>query len=164
MQQFVMKTVRSFQRPVVFLKDWNNVTALLDTGALFPVWVWAESHLVSMGATLVKKNVTFGGFGGMATGSLYGIKYVKIGDLIFTNMSIVACNSFGNVPFQMILSATMFEGLIYEINTKTHKLTVTIPDTENVVRSLKVRDTDGVLHICCGSAASMDVVQKSSVF
>ena len=35
------------------------------------------------------------------------------------------------VPFNMILSATMFQNLIYEIDDKNHKLNVTIPDEES---------------------------------
>jgi len=34
----------------------------------------------------------------------------------------------------------MFSGLIYEMDDKNHKLNVTIPDDESMVRNLVVRD------------------------
>ena len=105
----------------------NNLSALLDTGAYIPVWTDAEEILVSgLGATLVKKDVPFTGFGGVAYGNLYQVT-IKVGDLIFPNMHIVA-NSELNNSYNLILSATMFDGLIYEINTKTHKLNITVPN------------------------------------
>lgn len=64
---------------------------------------------------------------------------------------MIACKDLKNVPFQLILSATMFRGLIYEIDDKNHKLNVTIPDDESMIRTLTIRDSKGKLHIMCES-------------
>jgi len=53
----------------------------------------------------------------------------------------------------MILSATMFSGLIYEIDDCHHKLNVSVPDKESHVRKLKIEDSNGKLHIFCASGA-----------
>ncbi|MBO5337126.1 MAG: hypothetical protein J6A94_08385 [Lachnospiraceae bacterium] len=45
----------------------------------------------------------------------------------------------------------LFDGLIYEINTKTHKLNVIVPNDESNVRSLRIEDANGHLHVLCGS-------------
>lgn len=69
-------------------------------------------------------------------------------DLIFPNMHIVA-NSELNTSYNLILSATMFEGLSYEIDTKMHRLNVSVPDEEALVRNLRIDDSNGSLHILC---------------
>ena len=56
-----------------------------------------------------------------------------------------------DLPCQMLLSATMFSGLIYEVDDCSHKFTVTIPEKESYERILKVEDRDGRLHVLCAS-------------
>lgn len=115
------------------------MTALLDTGAYIPVWTDEEDILVSvMGGKLVKRNVPFTGFGGMAYGNLYQVK-LEIGDLVFPNMHIVA-NSGLYTSYNLILSAAMFDGFIYEVDTKIHRLSVSVPDEESIVRNLRIID------------------------
>ena len=122
MRQFSLNLDATQQRPVVVLK---NLTALLDTGAYILVWTDDEEILVSdLGAKLVKKDVPFSGFGGTTYGNLYQVT-LEVGDLIFPNMHIVANNEL-NTSYNLILSATMFDGLIYEINTRFHFLNFTI--------------------------------------
>lgn len=147
MKQFTLNLDVTQQRPVIDLK---NFTALLDTGAYFPVWTAHERILLKkFDAKLVKKNVSFTGFGGIATGNLYRIMF-ELGDLIFPSLPIIT-NSDITVPFNMILSATMLKGLIYEIDDSNHKFNVTIPDKESTIRNLKVESSDGQLHILCNS-------------
>ena len=110
-----------------------------------------------LGAVLVKKSVSFTGFGGLATGNLYQFMF-RLGDLVFPSLPIVA-NSDISVPFSMILSATMFKGLLYEIDDSNHKFNVTIPDKESVIRNLKIESSDGKLHILCNSG-SMELMQS----
>lgn len=54
-----------------------------------------------------------------------------------------------NLPCQMILSAPMFDNLIYEIDNYNHRFNVSVPDTESMVRNLRVEDKDGILHVLC---------------
>ena len=146
MKQFTLRLDATQQRPVVLLK--NSLTALLDTGAYIPIWTDEEDILISvLGGKLIKKNVPFTGFGGTAFGNLYQVTF-EVGDLIFPNMHIVA-NSELNTSYNLILSATMFERLIYEIDTKAHRLNVSVPDGENLVRNLRIIDSKGGIHIMC---------------
>lgn len=91
------------------MNNWYRLNALLDTGALFPVWTAPEEALISIGAAKIKENV----------------------------------------PYHIILSATMFHNLIYEIDIKNHKLNIIVPDDESTVRNLRIEDTNGKLHILC---------------
>ena len=149
MKQFTLQMNKAYQRPIIELKTWYGFEALLDTGAFFPIWTANEKILTKVGGTLEKRNVKFRGFGGETVGNLYRINTFIIGDLIFSNMSIIACADLNQVPFQLILSATIFDNLIYEIDCKNHKLNVTIPNDESVVRNLTIKDTEGRLYVFC---------------
>ncbi len=152
MKQFTLSLVKNSLRPVVKLESWNNFRALLDTGAFFPIWTAEEEILNDLGGRILRKNVFFSGFGGRTKGNLYEVQKIVIGDLIFPNTHIVACKDLQYVPFQLILSATMFQNLIYEIDDKNHRFNVTIPDDESNVRNLRIEDANGRLHILCHSA------------
>ena len=146
MKQFTLKLDKKQQRPVVLLK--NTLLALLDTGAYIPVWTDDEDILVTgLGGKLVKENVPFIGFGGIAYGNLYQVT-IEVGELIFPNMHIIA-NSELNTSYNMILSATMFQHLRYEIDDENHRFNVTIPNGESCVRNLKIQDENGRLHVLC---------------
>ena len=89
---------KDFQRPIIYLSNWHGLNALLDTGALFPVWTASETVLLSLGGVLQQKDVVFGGFGGKTQGNLYQLDQVTIGKLIFQKMAIISCNDLKNVP------------------------------------------------------------------
>ena len=152
MRRFMLNLNSRYQRPVIQLSSWHNFEALLDTGAVFPIWTDEEDILSLIGGKLVKKDISFGGFGGEAKGSLYRLQNVVVGELIFPDIYMIACKDLRDVPFQLILSATMFCGLIYEIDDKNHKLNITVPDGESIVRNLRIEDSAGRLHILAGSA------------
>ncbi|MCM1193922.1 MAG: hypothetical protein NC123_15500 [Butyrivibrio sp.] len=154
MEQFTMTLSKDFQRPIIYLSSWHGLNALLDTGALFPVWTAPETILPSLGGILVRKNVVFGGFGGKTYGNLYQLRKVTIGKLIFPEMSVISCNAFENVPYHILLSATMFQHLIYEIDDENHKFNVTIPDGESCIRNLKIQDKSGKLYVLCNSVSN----------
>lgn len=58
------------RRPVVQISWFHGCRAMLDTGALFPIWVASDELLMGLGARLIKKDVKFSGFGGDAAGNL----------------------------------------------------------------------------------------------
>lgn len=147
MKQFMLNMNSRYQRPVIQLNSWHNFEALLDTGAFFPVWTADEKILNVLGGKCIKYDVAFGGFGGETSGNLYELNSMLIGSLVYPRIHIIACKDLKNVPFQLILSSTMFSGLIYEIDDKNHKLNVTIPDDESTVRNLTIKDSEGKLHI-----------------
>ena len=146
MKQYTLKLDNTRQRPVVILN--NGLTALLDTGAYIPVWTDDEDILTSeLGAELVKKDVPLSGFGGCTLGNLYKVN-IDIGGILYPNMHIIANNDI-NATFNLILSATMFEGLVYQIDTVNHVLNIEIPDKESNVRNLRVEDDEGRLFVLC---------------
>ncbi len=152
--QSVLNLDRTQQRPVILL---DGLSALLDTGAYFPIWT-ADEEILSeeLGATLVKKGVSFSGFGGNTTGNLYSLPILKVGDLIYLNMHIIA-SAMSDETFSLILSATMFRGLSYEINSGTHKFTITVPDNESNIRNLKIEDSNGRLYVLCNGFRKNEV-------
>ena len=83
MKQMTFPLVKTIQRPIVYLKDWHNIYAMIDTGSLFPIWVAREDALLDLGAELLNGDVEFGGFGGKAKGRLYKMLYFRLGDLIY---------------------------------------------------------------------------------
>ncbi|MBR3624661.1 MAG: retropepsin-like domain-containing protein [Selenomonadaceae bacterium] len=147
MKQFTLTLRKDIGRPTVILDNFFYLDALLDTGAVLPVWVRDEADLKAIGGVPIAFNQIFSGFGGLTKGTLYRIPLFKCGDLIFPNFPIIASRI--DLPCQMILSATMFSKLIYEIDDYHHKLNVTIPDKESNIRNLKVEDKDGRLHVLC---------------
>ncbi len=149
MKQFTLDLNENVQRPVARLTNWHQFDVMLDTGALFPVWVDEEKALEKLGAKCVKQNVTFGGFGGEAVGNLYRLPYFQLGELIFPELPIISCKV--KAPCHMILSASMFSKLSYEIDDEHHKLNVTIPDTQSTVRNLTIWDDNGHLQVLCTS-------------
>lgn len=149
MKQYTMKLDHTRQRPVVILN--NGLTALPDTGAYIPVWTDDEEILVSeLGAELVRKDVPLSGFGGCTHGNLYQVS-IEIGGILYPNMHVIANNDI-NATFNLILSATMFAGFIYQIDTVNHVLNVEIPDGESNVRNLRVVNEEGRLFVLCSAA------------
>ena len=150
MRQITLELDQTYQRPVVTLDNFFGLDAMIDTGAVYPVWMNGEESLCKLGAVKKRNSVPFGGLGGMTNGALYEIPALKLGDLIYPNMSIIAHRS--NFPVPLLLPATMFNNLIYEINNKTHRLNITVPDDESISRRLTIKDKNGRLYVLCSSA------------
>ena len=147
MKQFTLHLREDVQRPTAILTELSHLHAMLDTGAVLPVWVSNEERLRSMGGVPFARNQPFGGFGGMTTGTLYKMPFFRIGELIFPDFPIIASRI--DLPCQLILSATMFNGLIYEVDDCNHRLNVSIPDHESHIRKLIIEDKNGSLHVFC---------------
>lgn len=114
----VLKLVEDYERPVIELDMlFKGCTALVDSGALIPVWTKSEDLLQKLGATLIKKDYPFSGFGGEATGNLYKFDLV-LDDFIYPQMPIVACQN-DDIPGFIIFSATMFAKMDYTIKNST---------------------------------------------
>jgi len=141
-----MKLDKKSQRPVVVLK--NGLTALLDTGAYIPVWTDDEDILISfLEAEFIRNNVQMSGFGGITYGNLYKVN-IDVGGILYPNMHIIANNSIDAI-FNFILSATMFDGLLYQIDTVHHVLNIDVLDTESIVRNLRIESRDGQQFVLC---------------
>ncbi len=147
MRQFSLPLMNNAQRPIARLESFFRLRAMLDTGAVLPVWTEDEDLLRRIGGIPVATNQPFGGFGGMTTGTLYRFRLFQCGSLLFPDLPVIAARI--DLPCQMLLSATMFSGLIYEVDDCNHTLNVTIPDHESHVRKLTIEDRNGNLHILC---------------
>lgn len=150
MIQMTMELDSTYQRPVVKLDKFHSLDAMIDTGAIYPVWMNGEERLRRLGTTKVKDEIEFGGLGGMTKGALYEIPVFQLGGLIYPHMRIIAHRS--NFPVPLLLPATMFNNLIYEIDNKAHRLNITVPDDESHIRNLTIKDENGRLHVFCTSA------------
>lgn len=147
MLQFSLPLHKNEQRPTVYIEHFYSLDAMLDTGSMFPVWVANEDKLIALGGKLIATDKPFGGFGGMTTGNIYEISSFRFGQLIFPYFHIVTCPR--HLPCQLILPATMFRGLIYEVDNYNYMLNVTIPDQESSIRNLKIKDDNGRLYVLC---------------
>ena len=147
MKQFTLPLHDDVQRPTAKLQNFFHLRAMIDTGSVLPVWVEDEEFLKEIGEVSFAHNQPFGGFGGMTAGTLYKIPLFRCGELLFPEFPIIASKA--DLPCQLILSATMFSGLIYEVDDCNHKFNVTIPDHESHVRKLTIEDKNGHLHILC---------------
>ena len=77
-------------------------------------------------------------------------------------MHIIANNEI-NATFNLILSATMFEGLIYQIDTVNHMLNIEIPDWGSNVRNLRVVNEDGKIFVLCNAAGYSSITEKATL-
>ena len=151
MKQFTLRLQKRTQRPIAKLDTFYGIDAMLDTGAVFPIWLADESLLVDMGGKLILSHAEFGGFGGSSIGKIYSLPFVQIGDLLYPDMHIIAYKM--NMPCSMIISATMFQNLIYEIDDFNHRLNITIPDKQSNIRNLTIRNANGKLQVLCQSGS-----------
>lgn len=126
------------RRPIANLDWFHGCRALIDTGALFPIWNGDGEMLESIfKAKLKKKDVSFGGFGGNAKGDLYRVNF-ELNGLCYPYMPILASELKGT-NWHMILPATMFDGMVYEIDTVNKKLNIDTKDNQPV-RILRLSD------------------------
>ena len=145
MKQILFPLYSQYQLPVIRLIK-NNLLVLLDTGAYFPVWSGSEKSLMSiLDAKPTDIVVPLSGFSETVMCRVYEIDFV-FGELIYPHMPI-AVNPKMKSVYHMIISATMLEGLKYEVDTVRHTLDITVPDNESIVRNLKILSSDGELHI-----------------
>jgi len=151
MQNIVFKLLANENRPVAILEDFHNVYAMIDTGSVLPVWCGKERVIRKYGAKKILDEVEFGGFGGMTKGKLYQMPVFNFGGLIFPHMNIILHEGF-SLPSPLLLPATIFHNLIFEINNKLHTLKITIPDGESNVRNFIIREEGGHLRVLVGNA------------
>lgn len=143
--QLILKLDANARRPVVKLDWFNGCRALIDTGALFPVWTASEKILThKLGAKLEKSDISFSGFGGNVSGTLYRVNF-KLNHLMFLDMPIIATNMY-SLNCHLILPATMFDKMIYEIDTINHVLNIDTKDNQ-FVRILRLSDDNGRISV-----------------
>lgn len=125
------------RRPIARLDWFTGCRALIDTGALFPIWTKSEALLMKLGGRIEKRNVTFSGFGGTTDGHLYRINF-NLNGLQYIDMPIVV-KPMNDLNCHMILSATMFEKMVYTIDNINKHLFIDTQDNQ-IVRILRISD------------------------
>ena len=58
MRQFTLKLDRVYKRPLIYFGD-NNMKALLDTGAFYPIWTQPTYILEKLNAVSCGKKIKF---------------------------------------------------------------------------------------------------------
>lgn len=160
MRQYTLNLDKKHVRPVVLLQ--NGITALLDTGAYIPVWTADEDILVDqLGAKFVCANAAFSGFGGRVHGNVYKVT-INLNGILYPDMHIVAVKN-DDDDYQMILSATMLDGLLYEIDTINHKLNITAKTLADTIRNLRIVSKEGKLFVLCNSNTNTDASLRTRV-
>lgn len=134
-------------RPIIRLDDlFKGCNALLDTGAIFPLWTKDKFLLIALGAKLYRTNVSFTGFGGTTKGDVYIIN-LKFGSIYYPRLQIMACKN-DKIPGYFIFSATMFQKMSYTIDNITKKLYIVTPDNQ-LCYNLSILDSNGKIHVLC---------------
>lgn len=133
------------RRPIANINWFHGCRALIDTGALFPIWN-GDGKSIEQGfdAKLLKRNVIFSGFGGKAKGDLYRVNF-ELNGIYYIDMPIIASEIKGT-NWNMILSATMFDGMIYEIDAINKTLSINVKDNQPV-RILKLSDDNNNISV-----------------
>ena len=149
------------RRPTANINWFSGCRALIDTGVLFPIWN-GDGKSLEQGfkAKLLKRDVVFGGFGGNAKGDLYRVNF-ELNGIYYIDMSIIASEIEGT-NWNMIISATMFDGMIYEFDTINKTLCITIKDNQPV-RILKLsNDNNNISVYLAGTYETKDSYFKKS--
>ena len=137
---------KNVKRPVICLDEmFPGCTALIDTGALIPVWTKDVKVLEALGAEKYKSGIVFGGFGGDTVGELYRMD-LKLGEIIYPGIPIIAARD-EKIPGYFLFSATMFEKMDYTISNSTK--TFIIETTGNQVCYNLTFETENGLHVLC---------------
>ncbi|MBQ9503922.1 MAG: hypothetical protein IJU93_02835 [Lachnospiraceae bacterium] len=146
MQQYTFKTSKSNTRPVI--RIYENLSAVIDTGADIPVCSDANVLIERLGANEISipgKVIETVGISGSVRGRIFRVKGFELGPLIYPELNFFVPDD-PTMSSTFLLSASMFNGLICEVNFKDHYFRITLLDDEQTVRLVSF-EKDGE-HIC----------------
>ena len=137
MKQITMHLDENYLRPIVRSAMFYGLAILIDSGADFPVWVADEESLIVAGGKSLNTKGCFHGFGGVAEGNMYRLT-VNLGtdennSIIFNDMPLIACKTENKPNFQLILPATAFANMMYQIDNINHRFNLDIADNQTVI-------------------------------
>ncbi|MBQ7705728.1 MAG: hypothetical protein IJT73_09945 [Selenomonadaceae bacterium] len=142
MKEFSLPLMSEYARPVIKL---YGMPSLIDTGAVVPVFsVYPYFLEKTFAAKMILPRGNISGFGGKEYGSVYSLKNFKVGELIFETLEVFVPDE-PDIKFRFLLSATLFHGMDYEIDTINQKFTVRMNDEQNFNREFKIKDLEGKL-------------------
>ena len=143
MKEFSIPLISDYTRPVIEL---YKLPALIDTDAVIPiVSMYPALFEKCFDAKIILQDKYIIGTYGEEKGAVYSISNFKIGDLTFENFEVFVPYE-PNIKFPFLLSATLFYGLIYEIDTINQKFTVRMKEEQPLTREFKIKDLDGQLY------------------
>ena len=141
------------QRPIIALA--NGYSAMIDTGALLPVWYGNTDTLIKdFNAILWKRNVVLNGIGGSCICNVYKID-LNLKSLKFENLPVAVIENV-SASFDLLLSATMFTRVIYTVDMPAHQFRITIPDGESLRQRLTITDQGGVAHVFAQAISELE--------
>ena len=146
--QMIFTLDNAAQKPLIRLDNFPGCTALIDTGAMLPMWIKSEKALIQAGGikTGYSQKITTAD-GKEVKKDLYRLT-VYMDELIYNDMPILLSpiNNISLKNVHIILAATNFRDMIYTIDTIDNKLILEIPDGQKV-RNVKVLDETGNINI-----------------
>ena len=133
MRQFTLKTDTAYTRPHVDVH--GKLTALIDSGADIPMCSNAMLLMSEFNAfeIPIPSSATVSGISGDVSGRVFELEYFQFGDLIYPHIHMFVPDRPG-FKAHFLISASMMTGLICETDYLNHKVTITIPDGQDVVR------------------------------
>lgn len=135
--------------PVIILPWFYNCRVLIDTGATLPMWLKSIVPLKIKGAVKENRKVNLKGVGGSSAGDLYRVNF-DFGNIHFKGLPIVH-KEISVADAYMILPATLFEGMIYDIDNINHIFTVKV-DNKKCYRDFQIKDEKGIPYIYLAGA------------
>ena len=139
--KIVFECDKSFSRPVITVPSiFPNCKALIDTGALIPIWTAPEEFLIKSNIPRDPKieKGTFSGFGGDAIGNVYRMT-VELSGIYYIDLPIIAA-PLKRSRYHMILPATIFSSMAVNIDFLHYNLEIDT-NSNQVVYFLK-HETD----------------------
>lgn len=110
---------------------------MIDTGSTMPMWLKSIVPLKIKGAVKQGKQLELNGVGGKTLGELYRVNF-DFGNIHFKDLPIIH-KEIKVADAYMILPATLFEDMVYEINNIEHTFKVRV-DSKSYYRQFKLKD------------------------
>lgn len=133
-----------YNNPIITLDWFIGCRALIDTGASLPIWLQEKDTVLKIkgGRRINNETVKLNGINGGIQVPLYRVNF-DMGSLHFQDMPI-AVRKIDVDNAHIILPATLFEGMVYEIDNINHVFTVKTNSTKEFYRKLKIKDKNGI--------------------
>ena len=130
--------------PVIVIPWFHNCRVLIDTGSTMPMWLKSIVPLKIKGAVQQDRQIELRGVGGKTSGTLYKVNF-DFGNIHFKDLPVIH-KEIKVADAYMILPATLFEGMVYEINNIEHTFKVKV-DNKCYYRQFKIKDNNGTPYV-----------------
>ena len=123
-------------RPIV--KVYSGFDALIDTGADIPMCFISEEVLRTRfyaSEIPLPEGTSVHGIGGDAAGRVFQFREFVLGELVFPNIRFFLPNKPLSTHF--LISASMLNGLDYEIRNSEKRIYISIPEGESNIRKVQ---------------------------